>query len=71
MDKKKEIRKLEVYISTLEDKLSKYTTKLWKLVNPTPDEVDGAKDTLREHENNWEPTDLDILRNILKGDRVG
>jgi hypothetical protein len=52
-----------------EDKLSEAVTLLWKAVNPTPDEIEAASDVLREHEDNWNPTDLDILRNILKEDR--
>ena len=69
MSKQSEINKLIAQIDDLEDSRSELVTKLWRLVDPKPDEIEATRDSLREHEENWDPTDLDILRNILKGDR--
>jgi hypothetical protein len=59
-----EVRDLEEQVSEAEDNLSEAVTELWKIISPTSEEVEVA---LREHEDNWNPTDLDVLRNVMAG----
>jgi hypothetical protein len=69
MKNKPDIEKLVERIEVLEDGLSELTTQLWKLVDPKPEEIEAVCEVLREHDDNWSPTDLDILKAILNGDR--
>ena len=52
-------------IKTVEDTLARLTTKLWKLVDPTSEEIEVAHDVMASHDDNYDPTDLEILRHII------
>lgn len=64
---KKKVRQLVKKIERAEDRLSELTSSLWTLVCPSSDEIEGAQDCLRAHEDNYDPTDLQVLITVLKG----
>jgi len=61
----KQERLLLKRVKAAEDRLSGLVTKLWKLVDPEQNEIDVAIEVMNVHDDNWNPTDLEVLRHVL------